>query len=71
MLNRAEEASKSQKEEFIELASVGATDGDFDPSILQDLSDSVVCEEVEWTRKDPPYDASILDSREGKMQKIV
>ncbi|KAF7998466.1 hypothetical protein HCN44_010403 [Aphidius gifuensis] len=63
MLDRAEEASKLSKEEFIELANVNAKN-DCDLSMLQDLNDNVVCEEVEWTRRDPPYDASILDSRE-------
>ncbi|KAG8035148.1 hypothetical protein G9C98_001638 [Cotesia typhae] len=61
LLDRAKEATTS-KQNFIELGNVAsAAAGDSAGS--PDFGDNL-CEELEWTRRDPPYDTSILDSRE-------
>ncbi|CAD6235853.1 GSCOCG00008013001-RA-CDS [Cotesia congregata] len=61
LLDRAKEATTS-KQNFIELGNVASAAAG-DSAGLPDFGDSL-CEELEWTRRDPPYDTSILDSRE-------
>ncbi|XP_008550989.1 synaptotagmin-1 [Microplitis demolitor] len=63
LLDRAKEAAKSSTQDFIELGNVAGGIVCDPTSGSRDFSDNV-CDEVEWTRRDPPYDTSILDSRE-------
>ena len=59
----------NSKEEFIELGNVASAGLSFDNKSQNENSDSVI-EEVEWQRRDPPYDTSILDSREGTLEQM-
>lgn len=66
LLDRAKEAAaQTSDQEFIELGNV-ASGVACDSLIPRDLTDNIN-DLVEWERKDPPYDASILSSREGEL----
>ncbi|XP_063990423.1 uncharacterized protein LOC135169394 [Diachasmimorpha longicaudata] len=61
LLDRAKEAEESSAEVFIELGNVASVT--CASPVPKELSDNI-CDDVTWPRKDPPYDASVLNSVE-------